>query len=147
MATAIIVVLILVCLSLTCLLFTTKRRNEEFGRFIHQLYHAGAIDLSGKVEKNAAGRRSFAQESLADMLGGFRGIMTETMSDVQKIALGFYAIDRGLHHFAKVFDEMEHAVESGNRAASAVGDTRRSSWPPSRSRWLSYRSCIRRPAR
>ncbi len=47
--------------------------------------------------------------------------MVETMGDVQKIALGFYSIDRGLRRFAKVFAEMEGAVESGNRATAAIG--------------------------
>ena len=121
MMVVMLVVLVLACACLSCLVVMVRRRNVELGKFIRQLSDSGMIDLSRNLGGTSARSGDFAQESLNDLLRGFRGIMVDTMGDVQKLALAFYAIDRGLHYFTKVFTEMERAVELGNQAAVAVG--------------------------
>ena len=103
---------------LLCSVVAGKRRTRTFHSYFDSIATDSGIDLSRDVPTRASA--SATDTAVGDIMSELREIMSGTMGDAQKLALAFYAIERGLRHFTKIFAEMEAAVKKSDRSASLV---------------------------
>ena len=121
MLLALVIFLALLSLALATVLFISHRRNKALLDFILSLATTKGVDISMSSKSANIEEGGEPSRALGGVLGTIRDINKATMNDIQLLALDFYALERGLNHFTKVFSAMEKSVRSSSSAANSVG--------------------------
>lgn len=96
------------------------KRDRIILENIESIVEGSGVDLSIAASAESDFSRTKTGSTFLVVMLKIREIMKETMGDSQKLALAFYAIDRGLQYFNKVFAEMEEAVGRSDKSAASV---------------------------
>lgn len=114
--------LTIVCVLLLLAVNREKKNNQAVKSYLSLLSTDSGVDLSRDVGDEMSGMESETGSVIENVVVSCRKVMKGAMKGVENLALSFYAIQRGLGYFTKVFRLMENAVRHGSSIAHRVSE-------------------------